>query len=49
MKKMTMKNYEKSPMDKKADMGMKEGSRKDMKMDAKRVGMTNQATSKKKK
>lgn len=42
MKKMTMKQYEKSPADKKADAKM-------MKPVNKKVGMTNQATSKKKK
>lgn len=46
MKKMTMKGWEKSPMDKKKDAalrkkGVKEGSKKDMAMDKKALAAYN--------
>jgi hypothetical protein len=52
-KKMSMKEWEKSPMDKKIDAkmkkkGVKEGSKKDMAMDKKALAAYNAKMSKKK-
>lgn len=47
--KMTMAKWEKSPMDKKMDKNVKEGSKKDMKMDAAGVKEANKKVSKSKK
>jgi len=53
MRKMTMKEWEKSPMDKKIDAkmkkkGVKEGSKKDMEMDKKALAAYNKKIAKKK-
>ena len=52
MKKMTMRDWEKSPMDKKKDAalkkkGVKEGSKKDMAMDKKGLAAYNKKCGKK--